>query len=293
MRLNPFCICCQVNHQEQKIRNFPDPDRKLAYMQEILRRFAQAGDEDCTLSLSVGFKQFFSEYWGVPQPDFTEIKKEFNLLMMELEDEIRARIQAAPDPLEAALLYSRTGNYIDFSAVKDVNKETLLRLLDEEKDPLDPNEYAIFQKELASARSLVYLADNCGEIVLDKIVVEILKERYPDLEITMIVRGEPVANDVTMEDAEMCGLTQVTKVIGNGSNIGGTWLPGVSQETRTLLEHADIILSKGQGNFESLYECGLNVYYLFLCKCEWFTRMFDARMFQGMFVNERRVKPSC
>lgn len=293
MRLNPFCICCQVNHQEQKIRNFPDPDRKLAYIQEILRRFAEAGDEDCILSLSIGFKKYFSEYWGIPQPDFTEIKKDFNLLMLKLENDIREQIEASPDPLETALLYARTGNYIDFAALKDVDKDKLLQLLNEEKEPLDAAEYAIFKKELSRARSLAYLADNCGEIVLDKIVVEILRKSFPELEITVVVRGEPVANDVTLDDARMCGLTGLTNVIGNGSNIGGTWLPDVNEETRNLLEHADLILSKGQGNFESLYGCGLNVYYLFLCKCEWFTRMFDAHMLQGMFVNERRVTPSC
>ena len=87
----------------------------------------------------------------------------------------------------------------------------------------------------------------------------------------------------------MCGLTDIAEVIGNGSGVGGTWLPDISREARCLLEQADVILSKGQGNFETLHECGLNIYYLFLCKCDLFVKLFDASLFQGMFVNEKRL----
>ena len=87
----------------------------------------------------------------------------------------------------------------------------------------------------------------------------------------------------------MCGLTELVKVVGNGNNVGGTWLPGVNEETRQLLESADVILSKGQGNFETLHDCGLNIFYLFLCKCDRFVRLFHVPLFKGMFVNERRV----
>ena len=117
-----------------------------------------------------------------------------------------------------------------------------------------------------------------------------MKEKYPQLDITVIVRGYPVVNDATMEDAEEIGLTDIVKVIGNGSNVGGTWFPGLSNEARTLLEQADVILAKGQGNFETMNDCGLNVYYLFLCKCDLFQRRFHAKELQGMFLNERRIQ---
>ena len=117
-----------------------------------------------------------------------------------------------------------------------------------------------------------------------------MKEKYPQLNITVIVRGYPVVNDATMEDAEEIGLTDIVKVTGNGSNVGGTWFPGLSNEARTLLEQADVILAKGQGNFETMNDCGLNVYYLFLCKCDLFQRRFHAKALQGMFLNERRIQ---
>ena len=84
-------------------------------------------------------------------------------------------------------------------------------------------------------------------------------------------------------------MTAVAKVMGNGSNVCGTWFPGISSETKELLNSADILLAKGQGNFETLNGCGLNIYYLFLCKCEWFQMQLNDRPLEGMFLNERRA----
>lgn len=92
-----------------------------------------------------------------------------------------------------------------------------------------------------------------------------------------------------MEDAAETGMTSVAEVVGNGSNVCGTWLSGISEEARELLNSADLIISKGQGNFETLHGSGLNIYYLFLCKCEWFQQQFHARPLEGMFLNERRI----
>lgn len=92
-----------------------------------------------------------------------------------------------------------------------------------------------------------------------------------------------------MEDAQDIGLAELTTVIGNGSEVGGTWLPHISREAREALESADLIIAKGQGNYETLHDCGLNIYYLFLCKCKWFQYQFNAKPLQGMFINERRI----
>lgn len=293
MRMNPFCMCCAVNKQEKNIRKFQDANKKTEYMKKVMALIAGAGPNDCAPSLSIDIKKLYSEFWGEQPEDYTDIKHEFNQLMLSLEKRLEMNIRESHDPLETALLYARIGNYIDFAALAHVDKDTVISLIEaENKAPLDPLEYANFRRELEQAASLVYLTDNCGEIVMDKLVIRILKEQYPDLAITVIVRGLPVINDATMEDAEEIGLTSIVRVIGNGNGVGGTWLPGINQETRTLLDTADLILAKGQGNFETLNDCGLNIYYLFLCKCEWFQRLFHAEPLQGMFVNERRVAPS-
>lgn len=290
MKLNPFCMCCALNKQEQKIRHYPDMEKKTEYMKKVMALMANTEEKDCAPSLSVDIQKLYSSFWNCPMEDFTEIKKEFNQLMLNMEVSIEDKIRKSNDPLEKALLYARIGNYIDFAALSNVDQSTVITLLDEKSsEALDEKEYKNFLHDLSSAKKLVYLTDNCGEVVLDKMAVKILKEQYPNLDITVIVRGYPVVNDATMEDAEEIGLTDLVKVIGNGSNVGGTWIPGISSESRELLYNADLIIAKGQGNFETLNDCGLNIYYLFLCKCDLFQRRFHAENLQGMFLNERRL----
>lgn len=290
MKLNPFCLCCILNKQEKLIRPYPDMEKKTEYMKKLMALIANTKENDCAPSLSVDIQKLYSSFWNCPAEDYTEIKKEFNRFMLGMETALEEKIRNAPDPLEKALLYARIGNYIDFAALSNVNQETVLTLLENSSSQsLDQNEYRIFLQELSSAKRLVYITDNCGEIVLDKLAVKILKEKYPELDITVLVRGYPVINDATMEDAQETGLTDLVKVTDNGSNVAGTWIPGISQAARELLKGADMIIAKGQGNFETMNDCGLNVYYLFLCKCDLFQRRFHAENLQGMFLNERRL----
>ncbi len=290
MKLNPFCMCCALNKQEQKIRHYPDMEKKTEYMKKVMALIANTEEKDCAPSLSVDIQKLYSSFWDCPMEDFTEIKREYNQLMLNMEDSLENKIRKSEDPLEKSLLYARIGNYIDFAALSNVDQATVLTLLEEKStESLDEEEYRNFLRDLSSAKKLVYLTDNCGEVVLDKLAVKILKEKYPDLDITVIVRGYPVVNDATMEDAEEIGLTDLVRVIGNGSNVGGTWIPGITSEARDLLYDADLIIAKGQGNFETLNDCGLNIYYLFLCKCDLFQRRFHAENLQGMFLNERRL----
>lgn len=290
MKLNPFCLCCILNKQEKLIRPYPDMEKKTEYMKKLMALIANTKENDCAPSLSVDIQELYSSFWNCPAEDYTEIKKEFNRFMLGMETALEEKIRNAPDPLEKALLYARIGNYIDFAALSNVNQETVLTLLENSSSQsLDQNEYRIFLQELSSAKRLVYITDNCGEIVLDKLAVKILKEKYPELDITVLVRGYPVINDATMEDAQETGLTDLVKVTDNGSNVAGTWIPGISQAARELLKGADMIIAKGQDNFETMNDCGLNVYYLFLCKCDLFQRRFHAENLQGMFLNERRL----
>lgn len=290
MKLNSKCMACQIRKQEAKIRHFNDEDRKKQYMEAIRQRFEHPKDDDCVPSISTELKKFYCSFWGVPMEDFTRINKEYDQLMLDLEAELRSTIRYSEDPLKAALIYARTGNYIDFAALPEVSKETALSLIkSENKDDLDEQEYRQFCQDMKKAENVVYITDNCGEIVLDKIAIQILKKIFPNIRITALVRGLPAGNDATMEDAEFCGLTDVVPVLGNGNDVGGTWLHGISTHARELLYNADVIIAKGQGNYETMHGCGLNIYYLFLCKCDWFKKLFQAKSLQGMFINEKRA----
>jgi len=177
--------------------------------------------------------------------------------------------------------------------MKQVDELHLSNLLDNAKEqPIPTAEYENLKNDLACAKHLVYLTDNCGEIVLDKLLIHILQKLYPYLEITAVVKGGNVLNDATMEDARQVGLTKLIRVTDNGNDIAGTWLHSTKLQTQRIIEAADVILSKGQANYETLRFCGLNIYYLFLCKCEMFAREFGVERFTGMLLNELRRKNS-
>ena len=289
MKINAFCMSCLVQAQARRIQKFQDEEKKACYMREVLHMIAESDPKWSAPVLLEPISKLYEKYWGM-QNDLEEEKKTFNELLLSMEDDLEQKIRSRKDPLEAALCLARLGNYIDFSALGEVSAEKLLELLAQaEQETLDTAEYRHFCKDLKDGKHLVYLTDNCGEIVLDKILIKLLREQYPQLMIEVVVRGVAVTNDATMEDARYVGLTEVAPVFGNGSGIAGTELTHISKEAKEKLEQADLILSKGQGNFETLHTCGLNIYYLFLCKCDWFMQRFHAEHLKGMFVNETRI----
>lgn len=289
MKINAFCMSCLVQAQARRIQKFQDEEKKACYMREVLHMIAESDPKWSAPALLEPISKLYEKYWGM-QNDLEEEKKTFNELLLSMEDDLEQKIRSRKDPLEAALCLARLGNYIDFSALGEVSAEKLLELLAQaEQETLDTAEYRHFCKDLKDGKHLVYLTDNCGEIVLDKILIKLLREQYPQLMIEVLVRGVAVTNDATMEDARYVGLTEVVPVFGNGSGIAGTELTHISKEAKEKLEQADLILSKGQGNFETLHTCGLNIYYLFLCKCDWFMQRFHAEHLKGMFVNETRI----
>lgn len=289
MKLNSFCLGCLAASQERQIRQFTDEEKKIEYLKKVFRILSDDTKDLSAPALLVPVTRLYEEYWGKLK-SMEGVKREFNDLLLSMEESLELEIRNQEDALYAALCYARIGNYIDFSALKEVSPQKLLELFRDQEKTLDEQEYRLFLEDLECAKRLVYLTDNCGEILLDKLVIKILKERYPGLSIQVLVRGEPVTNDATYEDAAYVGLTKLVPVMGNGSKVAGTELSCISREAREKIETADLLIAKGQGNFETLHGCGLNVYYLFLCKCEWFVRKFQAEPLEGMFVNEKRIR---
>lgn len=288
MRVSAACLRCMADKQADIIDWMQDEEKKASYMKEVLQILGNSRDEDTAPELTAEIEKAYERHFG-ERLDYSVIKHEFNQKMMQAEDVVRQEIKKSEDPIAAAISFARIGNYIDLGAMREIETEVLDALIREAgKQVVDPVMLARFCGELREAQNLVYLLDNCGEIVMDKLLIEVLKEVYPNLRITAVVRGMPALNDVTMEDAVEVGLTEVVSVIGNGTDIAGTSLEKVNAETVELLEQADIILSKGQGNFETLHGCGKNIYYLFLCKCDWFVRRFQLTKNEGVFLHEKR-----
>lgn len=290
MRLNSMCIRCLVDKQQGRILQFSDEEKNTAYMKEITKIIGESEDDASSPYLVYLFNQVFRRYFGEVK-DYTEIKKEYNAYVLAMEDALYEEILNAEDPLAQALIYARVGNYIDFGAMQNVEKEVFLKLFqDKEKNDLDEAVYQSFLADCKNGKRFLLIADNCGEIVLDKLFLKELKKRFPHLDICVMVRGEEVLNDVTVKDAEETGLYDVASVVSNGTGIGGTVEKMLSDEAKEVLEQADVILSKGQANFETLNGCGRNIYYSFLCKCDWFSGRFHVEKNTGMFLREKDIR---
>lgn len=299
-RLRPECIRCMVKRQLDNVPSDAAVEKQMEYMQKILRVVADAPKSLSAPVLVQEFNRLQKEYFGTDE-DFTEIKYYFNELMMRKAGAIEKRISKSEEPLKLALQYAMTGNYIDFGALHSVEEAKLDELLNKvgateeivgtgtktKTAIMELKEYENLCDDLKNTKQLVYLTDNCGEIVLDKVFIQEIKKKYPELEISVIVRGENVLNDATMTDAKQIGLDKLVKVIGNGNGIAGTWMDALSEEALRTMHEADVILSKGQGNYETLRMCGLNVYYLFMCKCDMFAKGFNVPRFTGVLVNDR------
>lgn len=287
MKVSAECMHCLVKRQADNIKKHPDEEKKAEYLGKVLGIIANGAAEEPAPVLLSYIGRLHEEYFGRPF-SFEELKKGYNAMMLEKEAEIRNRIGRAEDPLALALRFSQIGNFIDFGAMDSVDDEKLMDFLEQaETLPLSDDTYRRFIEELQAAEKLVFLTDNCGEIVLDKLLLEAIGQRFPAIERTIIVRGEPVLNDATMEDALQVDMKACGKVLSNGTNIAGTYIPWISAEAKRAMEDADILISKGQGNFESLHGCGLNLYYLFLCKCQWFMERFGLPQYSGVFINEK------
>ena len=153
---------------------------------------------------------------------------------------------------------------------------------------LPQDEVEHLRNDCKTAKRIVFLIDNCCEIVLDKILIRVIGNMNALAEMTAIVRGAPVLNDCTLEDAKQVELETVARVIDNGTAIAGTCLERITDEARQAIEEADVVISKGQGNFETLSGSGRNVYYLFLCKCHKFSVQFGVPEMTPMLLNDKR-----
>ena len=279
MRVIESCAECLYDKQ----KHLSDDEE---YLREVRQIIADRAEQDTAPYLVYLFGQAYERRFGKKAP-FGEIKRKYNDMVLSMEDAIRARIESAPDPLAAALACARVGNYIDFGAMNSVEEEVFLALFDDaELSARDREVYQSFLRQCETAERFLLIADNCGEIVLDRLFLQQLKKTFPQLEITVMVRGDEVLNDATEEDARYVRLDQVARVISNGSAVAGTVYEMLPEEAREVFDQADVVLAKGQGNYESICGRGRRVFYSFLCKCELFTNRFQVPKLTGIFIEE-------
>jgi len=205
-------------------------------------------------------------------PDFdiyAQVKEQSNVLSLSYMERFQTKIDNSGAPLETGLQIAAAGNIIDFGAKShgsiDLDKE--LESLDE--IPFARYDFKPFKQALDRALILLYICDNSGEIVFDMLLIKEIKQEYPNLQIIAAVRDKPIINDATLADAGAVGLDQLVTTISSGSVYPGTILPETTQKFQKLFASADVILSKGQGNFETLLPfANERLFFLLRIKCE-------------------------
>ncbi|MHA2179902.1 MAG: damage-control phosphatase ARMT1 family protein [Promethearchaeota archaeon] len=292
MKLEPECVGCIFN-QILKAFKLLQPDisrEKIILAQKKLMEFLQSFDIHTNVSPILGKVAYsiISEVLGEKDP-YKNLKKQYNQLALDYYEEIKKMIEEAVDPLFQALLVSAIGNTIDFASQHEIDIISDIRSFNTED--LVINDYTSFKKAIGKAKSLLIIGDNAGEIVFDKLLIVTLKKFYPNLNITYSVRESPIINDATIEDAKFIGLTDLVSVI-ESSATPGVDIDSSPEKFKSLFsQKGTMILSKGQGNFESLYDVklpGKDIYYLMKVKCNLMERIFKAKI--GNLIFKKKVK---
>jgi len=168
------------------------------------------------------------------------------------------------EPMGTAVRLAIAGNIIDFGVNSDLEESQVSKTVAESlESELDEVALKEFEKAVSRAKNILYIGDNAGEIIFDRLLIE----QMPTQKIAFVVRGSPVLNDVTMEDAVITGMTDVVEVIDNGSDAPGTILDSCSKEFRDRFDRAELIIAKGQGNYETLSDIEKDIFFMLKAKC--------------------------
>ena len=286
MVMNTQCLLCHLERNIELARKLGDEATAMAFARELMKMYLSAPENVSSPHFAADTESLLQKFYGVAQDRFAREKQESTRFVLERIDELRTLAAKQEDPVLAGLKLAILGNYIDFSALRgkvsfSVLDEMIASALEMEL------ESAVYQKlrgDLKSAKRLLYVTDNAGEIGFDRICAEMIAQSYPDLQITFCVRGGPAMNHATRADAAAVGIEFA--VIDNGTCTPGTELEAVNAQTRQAFRDADVIISKGMGNVETLLGCGYNVYYAFLIKCQRFVSKFQKPLMTPMLVRE-------
>ena len=286
--MNGTCYLCHLSKQSETARALGTDAQVTAFTRELMQAYLEAPKEASAPWFTPVAEGLLQKYFDAPKDRYRAEKEMSNRFVLERLDAIRDIARTAEDPVYAGLQLALLGNYLDFDALgENVSFEQLEEILRSSREiHVDDAAFASLRRDLAQGKQLLYVTDNAGEIGFDRIFAEEIHRKYPHLAITFCVRGGPTLNDATREDAQALGIP--FPVIDNGTLVPGTRLDILGPEAKAAFANADVIISKGQGNVETLWGCGLNVYFAFLAKCQRFQEVFRVPRLTPMLLRERQ-----
>lgn len=260
------CLPCYLKQALRVARlSGLDETRQLTVVEEVAKLLPSLNQELAPPENSIGVYETISLVTHCADPYYSQ-KKQSNNEALALLPRLREEVLASRRPLEMALRLAIGGNVIDYGSDLSFNLVDAFERC-RTADPVVNDISAFLDKvdSLKKGAEVLYLADNCGEIVYDSLVMERLA--YKGFNITVAVKHGPIINDALYEDAVEIGLDTFCTVITNGTNCPGTPLRRCSKEFLDVFRKADLIISKGQGNFETLSEVEREIFFMLTVKC--------------------------
>ena len=276
------CIPCYIKQSINTLAQTEiTEDKAREIIHQTLSLFPHLDPQGTPAENSTIVLRKVNELLGIKDP-FHKAKKESNDLALKLLPQLKERIRQSTDPLFIALKIAVAGNIIDMGILKEFDVEGTIEealVKDFARD-----DYASFQQKLKGAREILILGDNSGEIAFDRLLAEQLLES--GIKVTYAVKDRPILNDATMDDAVYVGMTEQVRVISNGSGFLGTILKDCSEEFKQAYKKADLVISKGQANYESLEGLGKEdrrLYFLLRAKCEIVAKNLGVQLGEMVF----------
>lgn len=268
MKMQEKCLPCVVN-QAIKVADMVGMKEKGNLLRRVFSYLSKVDYNAITSPELIG--EIFSiikEETGNQDP-YKETRQKYNKMFLERLPAYEKEIEQSKNPFEEAVKYAIIGNVIDFNPIHELTIRDVERHFKRLKgENLEINDASLLQKELETAKTILYLGDNCGEICLDKILLRKIKAMNPKIQIFFATRGAAVVNDSIEEDAYLVGIDEVATVVSNGDSSLGTVLSRTSKEFLQIYEKADVVIAKGQANYECLSTEKKNIYFLLMTKCQ-------------------------
>ena len=282
MRIFLDCIPCFVRQALDSARLATDDEQiHEKVVREVLRLAADLDMSQSPPAIGQKIHRLIRSLVGSDDP-YYRVKKQFNSLALKLYPDLRKQIIDSNDQLETAIRLAIAGNIIDFGVKSSLSELEVKKTISGSLSGyLNPEQVQDFKNAVMEAEEIFYLADNAGEIVFDRLLIE----QLPCEKVTVVVKGRSVINDATMEDANVAGLTRIVEVIDNGSDAPGTILESCSQDFRRRFKKADLVIAKGQGSYETLSDVDKNIFFVLKAKCPVIAR--DLRCEVGEMILRR------
>jgi len=257
------CIPCFVRQALDAARMVTnDLSTQQQVLHGVLWRLSQTSLQQSPLVMAQYIHRLVRELAGESDP-YLEVKQQSNELALEMYPVLAEMVRDSAAPMELALRLAIAGNSIDFGTYQHIDKKHIQDAVAHALTSPFNGEVVALTDAVSRAGSILYITDNAGEIVFDRLLIEQLGPER----ITVAVRGMPVLNDATLADAEIAGLTDLVEVIDNGSDAPGTLIEDCSEEFRRRFHAADMVIAKGQGNYESLSDAHREVFLALKAKC--------------------------